>query len=155
MRRGGYGHSPLRFLRGFVCLQPHYDQTMLKYGSILVTRIRAVVKIPPDAVIPEDKLTRYLLVPRPRNDKSRFLARAGFTQENPDALEAAIRQLIRSEEAIQDRSTDYGDFYRVEGDLVGPQGRLVVVTVWMIQTHVDNRFRFVTLRPGRKSEDET
>ena len=113
------------------------------------------MKIPPDAVIAEDKLTRYLLVPRPKNDKSRFLAQAGFTQENPEALEAAIRQVIRSQDAIQERSSVYGDFYRVEGDLVGPQGRLIVITVWIIQTHVDNRFRFVTLKPGRKPEDET
>jgi hypothetical protein len=39
------------------------------------------VKILEDAVIPEEKLTRYLLVPRIKDDKSKFLAQAGFTQD--------------------------------------------------------------------------
>lgn len=42
------------------------------------------MRIPEDAVIPEDKITRYLLVQQARNDKSKFLAQAGFTQENPE-----------------------------------------------------------------------
>jgi len=41
------------------------------------------VKIPTDAVIPMEKLTHYLLVFREWDDKSKFLAQAGFTQENP------------------------------------------------------------------------
>ena len=32
------------------------------------------MKIPDDAVIPVEKLRKYLLVPRPWDDKSRFLA---------------------------------------------------------------------------------
>jgi len=32
------------------------------------------------------KLTRYLLVPLARGDKSAFLARAGYTADNPDCL---------------------------------------------------------------------
>jgi hypothetical protein len=43
-----------------------------------------------ELLIPREKLTAYLLVPQTKNDKSRFLAQAGFTQANPDALEAAI-----------------------------------------------------------------
>ena len=47
------------------------------------------MRIPSDASIPREKLTHYLLVHRAKNDKSQFLARAGFTQANPDALEAS------------------------------------------------------------------
>jgi len=36
------------------------------------------MRIPPDAVIDERKLTDYLLVPRPWDDKSAFLRQAGF-----------------------------------------------------------------------------
>jgi hypothetical protein len=60
------------------------------------------VKIPADAIIPDDKLTRYLLVYKARNDKSKFLAQAGFTQENPEALLSAIRSLAESVEAVED-----------------------------------------------------
>jgi hypothetical protein len=112
------------------------------------------VKIPSDALIPEDKLTRYLLVPRAKNDKSRFLAQAGFTLNNPRDLERAIRRITSSTDAIWIRHDEYGDFYSVDGDLIGPTGRAAVTTIWIIQTHLENRFRFVTLKPRRKTDDE-
>jgi hypothetical protein len=107
------------------------------------------MKIPDDAVIPVEKLTKYLLVPRPWDDKSRFLAQAGFDQSNPDALMAAIRALAIRAEGSEDGSNEYGTFYRLEGSLVGPGGQsLDVVTVW-IRWHADGSFHFVTLKPWR------
>lgn len=48
------------------------------------------MRIPPDAVIDEAKFTRYLLVPRPWDDKSGYLRQAGFALENwPVALSGA------------------------------------------------------------------
>ena len=106
------------------------------------------MKIPGDAIIPIEKLTLYLLLPQPKNDKSGFLAQVGFTQENPHLLEQAIRLLITENEAVLDRQNEYGSFYRVEGNLYGPQGTLATVTVW-IQLTNDQRYRFVTLKPAR------
>ncbi len=106
------------------------------------------MRIPDDAVIPREKLVLYLLVPQRKNDKSRFLARAGFTQENPHLLEQAIRRLISENEAVPDRQNEYGIFYRVQGNLYGPAGVLSAVTVW-IQLTNDNHYRFVTLKPAR------
>ena len=97
----------------------------------------ANVRIPDDAIISEEKLVRYLLAPRRKNDKSGFLAQAGFTSANPDRLEQAIR-----------RQNEYGAFYRVEGVLVGPEGMLLTVTIWIQQT-IEDRYRFVTLKPAR------
>jgi hypothetical protein len=105
--------------------------------------------IPPDAEIAIEKLTRYLLVPRPLDDKSKFLGRAGFTSANPHVLDAAIRALAAAEPAIEDGDNDYGTFWRVEGALHGPDGAILVVTIWL-RWHVDGRFRFITLKPGRK-----
>jgi hypothetical protein len=51
------------------------------------------VKIPSNAVIPEPKLTQYLLVHRSRDDKSKFLAQGGFTIDTAAELELAIRRL--------------------------------------------------------------
>lgn len=107
------------------------------------------MKIPADAIIPVEKLTEYLLISKPRNDKSRFLAQAGFTSENPDLLETAIRQLISKNEAIPDRQDQYGQFYRVEGNLIGPSDILETVTVWLERLH-DGEFRFITLKPARR-----
>ncbi len=64
------------------------------------------MKIPDVAVIPEEKLTRYLLVPRLKDDKSKYLAQAGFTQANPEDLLTAIRQLIATNEAVKDNIID-------------------------------------------------
>lgn len=109
------------------------------------------MKIPVDAVIPREKLTQYLLVPRPKNDKSQYLAQANFTQENPDALEAAIRQLISENDAVLDRQNEYGDYYKVQGILRGINHvNLDVVTIWIVRTNEDGVYRFVTLKPNRE-----
>jgi hypothetical protein len=103
--------------------------------------------IPQDCLIPNEKLTRYLLVFKTRNDKSQFLAQAGFTQANPEQLKEALLNLIQNYSAIFDRSDQYGDFYRVIGTLRGANDiNLKVVTIW-IQRKADAQFQFVTLMP--------
>jgi hypothetical protein len=105
------------------------------------------VKIPTDAVIPEQKLTQYLLVPQLRNDKSKFLAQGGFDRANPGDLELAIRELIAENEAVEDRTDRFGTFYEVTGRLRGVNGiDLGVVTIWLHQS-TDSSFRFITLIP--------
>jgi hypothetical protein len=107
------------------------------------------MKIPPDAVIPLAKLTDYLLVVRKWDDKAKFLARAGFTRDNPHLLLAAIRGLAASAEAFEDGSNEYGEFLRAEGELAGPDGALQVITVWL-RWRTDGRVRFVTLKPRKE-----
>jgi hypothetical protein len=108
------------------------------------------VKIPENAIIPEDKITLYLLMPKARNDKSKFLAQAGFLSENPESLKAAIYLQARASEAIKDRSNEYGTFYQVIGELVGVNGvNLSVVTIWL-QRNIDGKFQFVTLTPYKE-----
>ncbi|MBW4669525.1 MAG: hypothetical protein KME60_19435 [Cyanomargarita calcarea GSE-NOS-MK-12-04C] len=107
------------------------------------------MKIPGDAVIPKEKLTCYLLVPRIKDDKSKFLAQAGFTQDNPNDLLNAIQKLILTTDAVEDKINEYGVFYTVEGNLQGLNGRsLLVVTVWL-QSRDDGSFRFITLKPKK------
>jgi hypothetical protein len=107
------------------------------------------MKLPTAAIIPRAKLIDYLLLPKHKNDKSEFLAQAGFTQNNLEALEAALRRLIAENEADSDRVDEYGVFYRVEGKLHGPDGKLAVVTIWILQK-ASNEYRFVTLKPVRQ-----
>ena len=106
------------------------------------------MRISADALIAREKLTLYLLAPRRKNDKSRFLASAGFSQADPDALEAALRRLAGEVDAVSDGEDVYGVYYRVEGGLQGPNGTLRVVTIW-IRQHADGIVRFVTLKPLR------
>jgi hypothetical protein len=107
------------------------------------------MRIPSDATIDETKFTGYLLVARPWDDKSAYLRRAGFELKNWPDLRAAIRRLADAVDAIEDGSTEYGTFYRVEGMLEGPTGNLAVACIWM-KLAIDGRFRFVTLKPAKK-----
>ncbi|MDF5721655.1 MAG: hypothetical protein PUP91_14490 [Rhizonema sp. PD37] len=108
------------------------------------------MKIPENAVIPQEKLTKYLLVFRRKDDKSKFLEQAGFIQENADDLLKAIRQLAVTNEVQKDNINEYGIFYTVEGNLRGVNGRdLAVVTVWL-QSKNDGSFRFITLKPKKE-----
>ena len=49
------------------------------------------MKLPADAYIDPRKITDYLLRMLEDSDKSAFLARAGYTEENPEALMSDIR----------------------------------------------------------------
>jgi hypothetical protein len=107
------------------------------------------MNIPPDALIAAEKLTKYLLVPLSKSDKSRYLARAGFKLAEPDKLEKAIRVLVASIDAVEDTTDVYGTDYTVKGELVGPSGvRLPVVVVWV--RRADGQFRLVTLKPDKE-----
>lgn len=112
------------------------------------------MKIPINAIISDEKLICYLLVPKAQDDKSKFLAQAGFTQENPKTLKAAIRLLADSVDAVEDRANEYGIFYRVEGNLTGiNEATLSVVTIWLKRA-IDDKYQFITLKPKKESKSE-
>jgi hypothetical protein len=56
------------------------------------------VKLPEDVAIPEDKLLRYLLLPREEHDKSQFLAIAGYALATWETLKRDLRELARTQE---------------------------------------------------------
>ena len=107
------------------------------------------MKLPPDSKIPLAKLTRYLLVPLPRGDKSKFLARAGYNTENAARLIAGVRSQILPLDATPAGFTKFGDFFAISGILRGPNGvSLRVKTIW-IREHLQGNARFVTLLPDK------
>jgi hypothetical protein len=108
------------------------------------------MKIPADAIIPPGKLVNYLLTPRAKDDKSRFLARAGFDQSNPEVLEAAIRRACASAEARVDRVNQYGTYYKLRCELTGPAGvEIRAILVWLCR--LDGVYSFVTLIPDTET----
>ncbi|MBP0010206.1 hypothetical protein [Roseofilum sp. Belize Diploria] len=60
------------------------------------------MKIPEDAIIPDPKLTQYLLILKQRNDKSKYLAQGGFYLENWQDLKTALQKFIKANEAKED-----------------------------------------------------
>lgn len=63
------------------------------------------MRLPADTVIPDDKITKYLLVRRARGDKSVWLESAGYSLEEPEQLAADLRAQLLSLDA-QPAGTD-------------------------------------------------
>ncbi len=101
--------------------------------------------IPKDAIIAEEKVRDYLLRLLDVDDKSGYLALAGYTREEYWELLRDIReQLLPGDGKFQERNK-YGDFYELLGFLTGPNGRrLGVRTTWVLDEGI---WRFVTLFP--------
>lgn len=108
------------------------------------------MKLLKNVIIPDEKLVRYLLLPRAWDDKSKFLAQAGFLQDNPDDLKNRLLELVATSEAIDDGENEYGKFLRINGVLTGPNGRVLQVTTIWLHWHSDGKVHFVTLKPERK-----
>jgi hypothetical protein len=110
------------------------------------------VKLSLDAVIAEAKLTKYLLVWRDADDKSKFLEQAGYTLENWQQLAADLRSQILPLEAVpSDEPNQFGDVYEIRGVLCGTNGiDIAVITVWMIE-YETNVTKFITLYPDKEA----
>jgi hypothetical protein len=108
------------------------------------------VKLPQDSVISETKLKEYLLVHRDEDDKSGFLALAGYSLASWKELEIDLRRQLELD-ALLIGTTQYGEMYHIKGQLVGPNGkRLNVITVW-IRLRTTGETRFVTLVPDKEA----
>jgi hypothetical protein len=108
------------------------------------------MKLPSDSTIASEKIKNYLLQWRAENDKSAFLARAGYGLEQWEILAAHLREQILSLEVDFVELTSYGEMYEIRGSLAGPNGvSLKVVTIWMTE-HVTGQTKFITLFPDKK-----
>ena len=91
----------------------------------------------------------YLLRFRLENDKSAFLALAGYTSGHTERLLADLREQILPLEAECIDQTEYGPKYRIRATLTGPNGHdLHIVTIWM-REEATNQTKFVTLFPDK------
>jgi Domain of unknown function (DUF6883) len=107
------------------------------------------MKLPANTIIARRKLDEYLLRHRDEDDKSAFLALAGYTLENVDRLMNDLRTGLLPLDAEPFDQTDYGPKYRIRGTLTGPNGRVLrVVSVWM-KEDATGETKFVTLFPDR------
>jgi hypothetical protein len=108
------------------------------------------MRLSENTLISPEKLTDYLLIFKKRNDKSRWLAKLGYTIENWKALEYDLRKQLLSLDAVPIEKTEYGQLYEIKGVLTGPNGiSLPVCTVWMIETETGIS-KFITMYPDKK-----
>lgn len=107
------------------------------------------MKLPSDAIIATGKLASYLLRWREADDKSAFLALAGYGPDDAARLESDIRDHLLSCDAESLGDTEYGPKFRICAALRGPNGRsLLIISIWMTEK-ATGATKFITLYPGQ------
>ena len=107
------------------------------------------MKLPANTIIAPRKASEYLLQKRTDDDKSGFLALAGYTSNHADKLLRDIREQLLPLDAEFHEDTEYGPKYLIRGTLTGPSGRgLRVLTIWM-KEDATGQTKFVTLLPDK------
>ncbi|MCD6224802.1 MAG: hypothetical protein J7K32_04650 [Deltaproteobacteria bacterium] len=108
------------------------------------------MKLRKNIIIAQKKLTEYLLVVKKRNDKSQWLAKAGYILENWKKLEKDLREQILSIDAMPTESTEYGQTYEIRGKLFGTNGKSIAVcTIWMKES-ATKETKFITMYPDKR-----
>ena len=101
------------------------------------------------AVVPEAKITRYLLNPAhpAGGSKAAFFLRFGFTVSAWSRLADALLRHANENEVVATGETRHGIRYTVDGRLIAPDDTVLNVrTAWYI--HPDSEApRFVTAHP--------
>jgi hypothetical protein len=109
-----------------------------------------MAKLPPDAIIVPAKLRDYLLVWRGKDDKSTWLATAGYTADNWPQLQQDLLLQILPLEAEFVEETRFRQMFEIRGDLVGPNGRqLFLRSFWLLENDT-GQTKFITLYPDRE-----
>jgi hypothetical protein len=108
-----------------------------------------MMKLSTEAIIATTKLTEYLLVWKPENDKSQWLEKAGYTVDNWQQLENDLRIQILPLDLTYIETTRFGQLYQIIGIINSPNGReLSVRTIWMIE-HESGLTKFITMYPNK------
>ena len=112
------------------------------------------MKLNQNAEISDEKLTKYLLAPKKRNDKSKWLAQAGYVRENWSILKDHLRRQVLSRNARLVEDTTYGRMYEIRANLRGPNDKVLpVCTIWMVDQATDTA-RFITMYPDRNGAEQ-
>jgi len=99
------------------------------------------------AVIPDAKIAKCLLMPLPKDDKSKLLAQAGYTLDNWQQLKKDLQTQVLTQPARFIETNRYGDKYEICARLTGQnEVSLDVLIIWIVN---DGTTRFVTLVPDK------
>lgn len=107
------------------------------------------MEMPSGLLIQEKKLTKYLLVYQAKDDKSEFLALAGYSLQNWQTLKQDILNAVEGAEIAEIVPTDWGTRFKVKSQWNGINGQLIrVFTIWQ-QDESSDTIRLVTLYPNK------
>ena len=111
------------------------------------------MKMPSGLVIQDEKITKYLLVYQPKNDKSRYLAKTRYNLDNWELLKNDIISAVEGSEIAKVIPSDWGTQFEVKSEWSGANGRLIkVITIWQ-QDQETEFVRFITLYPDKSREN--
>jgi Domain of unknown function (DUF6883) len=85
------------------------------------------MKLPPDTEIARIKVTQYLLKLREEDDKSKFLAQAGYSVAHTEQLLQDLYGLLTADAELVQK-TEYGDKYQICGKLTGQMASRCVLS---------------------------
>ena len=110
------------------------------------------MEMPSALVIQDRKITHYLLIFQEKDDKSQFLAKAGYGLQNWQQLKEDILNAVIDAPIVTTVATVWGPRFTVNIQLQGPNGQqLSVVTIWQQDLEADS-LRFVTLYPDKSTD---
>ena len=113
------------------------------------------MQLPSGLVVQDRKLTHYLLVYQVEDDKSEFLASAGYTLQNWQLLKRDRLKAMTIAEVVEVMPTDWGARFKVKAQWYGLNGqRLKVIVIWQ-QDDGSDAIRFVTLYPDKSRDGKT
>ncbi|MBP8972301.1 MAG: hypothetical protein KBH93_00385 [Anaerolineae bacterium] len=108
------------------------------------------------AVVPEEKLTTYLLdeTHQEGRGKALFFQRFGFSVAQWEVLAQALLAHAHEHQVVKTEGTKFGTRYVVEGALATPVGRRPAVrVVWFIRSG-ESAPRLVTAYPVEDGNDQ-
>jgi hypothetical protein len=106
------------------------------------------MKIPggDNPIIDDRKLRSYCLDqthPNGAHKARLFESIVGITLANQALLLDALRVAAKTDQALEGKSDQYGDRFTVDFELVGPKGKALVRSGWIIH-HGEDRPRLIT-----------
>jgi len=108
------------------------------------------MKLPQDSIITDKKLTHYLLIPKKRNDKSKWLNKNGYSLNNWKRLQTDIRNQVLPKNAVYLETNEYGNLYKIDTTIETPSDRrMSVSSVWMTEKY-SGITKFITMYPMKK-----
>ncbi len=108
------------------------------------------MKLAKNSIISEQTIKGYLLIKRKRNDKSKWLAQAGYSISNWKRLRDDLRNQILPMDAELIDDGEFGKLFMIKGILSGPlDKKLEVCSVWMIEKET-GKTKFITVYPDKR-----
>ncbi|NJN57133.1 MAG: hypothetical protein HC879_06315 [Leptolyngbyaceae cyanobacterium SL_5_9] len=100
------------------------------YDEALVSKLDIqLMEMLSGLVIQDRKLTHYLLVYQAEDDKSEFLASAGYTLQNWQLLKRDILNAMAEAEVVEAVPTDWGTRFKVKAQWDGLNGQKLKVII--------------------------